>query len=64
MPGDPNGNSAVRSTVAAWLLASGHARDVAEAIVQVRSARRGVVLGPAYAAALERYAHKLEARQP
>ena len=57
------GFSRSAAAVAAWLLASGHARDVAEAIAQVRSARRGVVLGPAYAEALERYARKLEERQ-
>jgi protein-tyrosine phosphatase/membrane-associated phospholipid phosphatase len=56
------GFSRSAAAAAAWLLASGRARDVAGAIAQVRGARHGVVLGPAYIEALERYARKLEAR--
>jgi protein-tyrosine phosphatase len=57
------GFSRSAAAAAAWLLASGHARDVPQAIGLVRGARRGVVLGPAYVQALERYSRKLPERQ-
>ena len=56
------GFSRSAAAAAAWLLASGRAHDVPGAIAQVRSARPGVVLGPAYAEALERYARSLRER--
>lgn len=46
------GYSRSASAVAAWLLVSGRAADVAEAVAIVRRARPDVVLGPAHSAAL------------
>lgn len=42
--------------VAAWLVASGRARDHADAIAQIRRARPAVVFHPTHLAALERFA--------
>lgn len=42
--------------VAAWLLASGRAANIAEAVTRIRDSRRGVVLRDAHIAALERFA--------
>jgi len=42
--------------VAAWLIASGRARDVEEAVATVRRARPAAVLGAAHLAALEAFA--------
>ena len=47
--------------VAAWLVASGRARDAAEALEAVRRARPHVVLGPAHVEVLERFAREREA---
>jgi membrane-associated phospholipid phosphatase len=57
------GFSRSAAAAAAWLLASGRAPDVPSAIAQVRRARPGVVLGPSYAEALERYALSLQERR-
>ena len=57
------GFSRSATATAAWLLATGRAHDVAAAIALVRGARPGVVLGPAYAEALQRYARKLGEQQ-
>ena len=47
--------------VAAWLVASGRARDHAEAIAQIRRARPAVVFHPPHLAALERFAQRSNA---
>jgi protein-tyrosine phosphatase len=47
--------------VAAWLVASGRARDAREALEAVRRARPHVVLSPAHIEVLERYAREREA---
>ena len=44
--------------VAAWLFATGRAREVETAVAQVRNARPGVVIGPGHMQALERFAQR------
>ncbi len=44
--------------VAAWLLATGRAKDVSEAIAKVRAARPAVVVNPTHVAMLERFANR------
>lgn len=51
------GLSRSAAAVAAWLVASGRAGGMAEAIDQVRRARPAAVIGPRLANTLERYAH-------
>ena len=50
------GYSRSAAAVAAWLLTSGRAASVADAVERVRRARPAVVLGPDHLAALERFA--------
>ena len=52
------GFSRSAAAVAAWLVATGRAESLESALAQVRSARPGVVLGPAYVDALTRFARE------
>ena len=56
------GFSRSAAAVAAWLLASGRARAVAEAVEQVRRARPTAVLGPEHADVLGRFARRYRDR--
>jgi hypothetical protein len=50
------GYSRSAASVAAWLIATGRARSVTDAVEMIRARRNGIVLGPKYVAALERWA--------
>ncbi|HKA00743.1 MAG TPA: dual specificity protein phosphatase family protein [Candidatus Solibacter sp.] len=50
------GYSRSAASVAAWLIATGRSRSVSDAVEMIRARRNGIVLGPKYVAALERWA--------
>ena len=50
------GYSRSAASVAAWLIATARARSVSDAVEMIRARRNGIVLGPKYVAALERWA--------
>jgi protein-tyrosine phosphatase/membrane-associated phospholipid phosphatase len=52
------GFSRSATAVAAWLIATGHAKELETALAKVRSARPEVVLGPDHIGALERFAQR------